>query len=222
VHNKAFHALKRAASYFNSRTAKPHRRGAFHSIAHGVSFGGGQEVSVTDYFCNLSNRQHRSLGPYSHPKRKRADDILNWLMERSAIQRICKHASGKQHPLTLSPIAVLKPMLVLEGFRIYGRQNYEYVKKTVEDIRKELPAFDNPMTKRSGLPNPLIQPWGHRQRHPLTKTSPTSHRPGARSQQSAILTRNSEGISCSRRSRPCCGVSTLLHNPHPLSTHNSL
>jgi hypothetical protein len=45
VHNKAFHALKRAASYFNSRTAKPHRRGAFHSIAHSVSFGGGQEVS---------------------------------------------------------------------------------------------------------------------------------------------------------------------------------
>ena len=45
VHNKAFHALKRAASYFNSRAAKPHRCGAFHSIAHGVSFGGGQEVS---------------------------------------------------------------------------------------------------------------------------------------------------------------------------------
>ena len=27
VHNKAFHALKRAAYYFNSRAAKPHRRG---------------------------------------------------------------------------------------------------------------------------------------------------------------------------------------------------
>jgi hypothetical protein len=64
VHNKAFHALKRVASYFNSRAAKPHRRGAFHSIPHGVSFGGGQEVSVTDIFANLSNGQNRSQGPY--------------------------------------------------------------------------------------------------------------------------------------------------------------
>ena len=64
VHNKAFRALKRAAYYFNSRAAKPHRRGAFHSIAHGVSFGGGQEVSELELFMKLSNRQHRSLGPY--------------------------------------------------------------------------------------------------------------------------------------------------------------
>ena len=45
VHNKGFRALKRAVSYFNSRAAKPHRCGAFHSIVHGISFGGGQEVS---------------------------------------------------------------------------------------------------------------------------------------------------------------------------------
>ena len=35
-------------------------------------------------------------------------------------------------------------MLVLEGFRIYRRQNYEYVKKTVEDIQKELLALRQP------------------------------------------------------------------------------
>jgi hypothetical protein len=64
VHNKAFDALKRAAYYFNSRAAKPHRHSAFHSIAHGVSFGGGQEVSELELFTKLSNRQHRSLGPY--------------------------------------------------------------------------------------------------------------------------------------------------------------
>ena len=45
VHKKAYKAIQRVASYFNSRAAKPHRRGTFHSIAHGLSFGGGQEVS---------------------------------------------------------------------------------------------------------------------------------------------------------------------------------
>ena len=42
-------------------------------------------------------------------------------------------------------------MLILEGFRIYGRQNYEYVKKTVEDIRKELPSLRQPYDEAVGV-----------------------------------------------------------------------
>ena len=45
VHKEAFKALKKAASHFNQRPAKPNICSNFHSIAHSISFGGGQVMS---------------------------------------------------------------------------------------------------------------------------------------------------------------------------------
>ena len=45
VHKEAFDALKKAVLHFNQRPAKPNICGDFHSIAHGISFGGKQVVS---------------------------------------------------------------------------------------------------------------------------------------------------------------------------------
>ena len=42
-------------------------------------------------------------------------------------------------------------MLILEGFKVYGGKNYEYVKNTVKDIRKELPALRQRYDERVGV-----------------------------------------------------------------------
>ncbi|KAF8332937.1 hypothetical protein F5887DRAFT_1080538 [Amanita rubescens] len=44
THDAAFGLLKKESVYFNARRRPKHRRGAFPSIAHGISYGGGQEV----------------------------------------------------------------------------------------------------------------------------------------------------------------------------------
>jgi hypothetical protein len=84
VHKDAFEALLKAAIYFNSTPVEPHTRGNFHSIAHGLSFGGGQQVAG-----------------FLRQRGEAADNELNCLMENKAIQRICNHASGKPCPLNL-------------------------------------------------------------------------------------------------------------------------
>lgn len=71
-------------------------------------------------------------------------------MERSAIQRICNHASGKRRLLPRQHSSV-ETLLVLEAFKIYGRKHYEYVKETVENIRKELPALRQPYDEAVGV-----------------------------------------------------------------------
>ena len=78
VHKEAFKALFKAAKYFNEMPVKPHMHGNFHSIAHRISFGGGQQTAG---FL-------RQWG-------EAADNELNCLMQNKAIQRICNHASGK-------------------------------------------------------------------------------------------------------------------------------
>ena len=42
-------------------------------------------------------------------------------------------------------------MLILEGFKVYGQKNYEYVKNMVEDIQKELPALRQHYDERVGV-----------------------------------------------------------------------
>jgi hypothetical protein len=90
-----FEALKTAASSLNlSKEKKKHRRGEFPAVAHGISFGGGQEVS----------RIRRGwLGPLSaliqaprHLKHtKENEDILEGLMLNKDVQRVCKFGSRK-------------------------------------------------------------------------------------------------------------------------------
>jgi hypothetical protein len=50
AHHRVFKRLKRASSYFTSRAVARHRRGIFPSIAHGISFGGGQQVRKSSLF----------------------------------------------------------------------------------------------------------------------------------------------------------------------------
>ena len=46
ANRRALKLLRKASTYFTARTVKPHRRGTFPSVAHGISFGGGQQVSA--------------------------------------------------------------------------------------------------------------------------------------------------------------------------------
>ena len=50
VHAEALKVLKEASIYYNNRVNPEHRRGIFPSVAHGVSFGGGQEVRCAGFF----------------------------------------------------------------------------------------------------------------------------------------------------------------------------
>jgi hypothetical protein len=77
VHNESFKALNKAVQFLNQTPAEPHLRGEFHSIAHGISFGGGQQEA----------------GPLCQSEA--AYNELNSLMENNTIQRMCNHASGK-------------------------------------------------------------------------------------------------------------------------------
>lgn len=46
VQADAFVGLDAEAPYFNAKQMSAHRRGTFPSIAHGISYGGGQKVRV--------------------------------------------------------------------------------------------------------------------------------------------------------------------------------
>ncbi|KAF8325600.1 hypothetical protein F5887DRAFT_901156, partial [Amanita rubescens] len=75
THDAAFGLLKKESVYFNARRRPKHRRGAFPSIAHGISYGGGQE-------------EPRHL---RHSQRTEA--ALERLLAEGPIQRICNYAS---------------------------------------------------------------------------------------------------------------------------------
>jgi hypothetical protein len=61
VHNNAFDLLQNAASRLSfSDQESSHRRGSFPSIAHGISFGGGQRVGISIWLA--INRTKRSSG----------------------------------------------------------------------------------------------------------------------------------------------------------------
>lgn len=47
THDAAFGLLKKEAAYFKARRSRKHRRGTFPSVAHGISYGGGQEVRLS-------------------------------------------------------------------------------------------------------------------------------------------------------------------------------
>ncbi|KAN0111296.1 hypothetical protein V8E52_008671, partial [Russula decolorans] len=84
------------------------RCGHFPTIAHGLSFGGGQQVPG---FLRHS------------PKRER---VLRELMGRRSIQCICNFASSMYVQLCLACIY----MTCLESFEAHGRKNYNYMKAT--------------------------------------------------------------------------------------------
>ncbi|KAF8324494.1 hypothetical protein F5887DRAFT_902786 [Amanita rubescens] len=78
VHNDAFGILGDVASklYFSDEE-RLHRRGFYPSIAHGISFGGGQ--------CEPQYLKHRYM---------EREEEMEALMNKPSIQRICKFASS--------------------------------------------------------------------------------------------------------------------------------
>jgi hypothetical protein len=95
--NEAFTALKAAAGRmaFTGKESA-HRRGDFPSVAHGISFGGGQKVGPP--LCLLGWYPRESLQEPCHLHHSEAKvAVLEDLMENPSIQRICNFPSGK-HP----------------------------------------------------------------------------------------------------------------------------
>ncbi|KAF8332226.1 hypothetical protein F5887DRAFT_894582 [Amanita rubescens] len=113
VQADAFVGLEEEAEYFNAKYTRIHKRGNFPSIAHGISYGGGQQV----------------------PRHLRHSDqtnaALNRLIGRHSIQRICNYAS--------------------EGFKAYSRRNYNYVKGTMEEIKKRNVGLRRPYDDQAGV-----------------------------------------------------------------------
>jgi hypothetical protein len=95
IPEEAFKLLQSAAgqmSYNPKETSN--RRGSFPTVAHGISFGGGQQVSlvfsgpfpsVTILWQEPRHLRHES---------KEKEEALESLMKQKAIQRVCGFASG--------------------------------------------------------------------------------------------------------------------------------
>jgi hypothetical protein len=94
VHAEAFVLLRNVASRLSfSDQECSHRRGLFPSIAHGLSFGGGQQVCVSVSAINLTKSCCQEPQYLSHRTEKREEE-MEVLMNQSSIQRICKFASS--------------------------------------------------------------------------------------------------------------------------------
>lgn len=95
VHDDAFGILEDVASklYFSDEE-RSHRRGFFPSIAHGISFGGGQCVRIFNFLdinpAKLCQQEPQYL---KHPYEEREAE-MEALMKKPSIQRICKFASS--------------------------------------------------------------------------------------------------------------------------------
>ncbi|KAF8328034.1 hypothetical protein F5887DRAFT_898068 [Amanita rubescens] len=113
VQKHALKALNKASAYFTRRPTAPHRRGTFPSIAHGISYGGGQP-------------EPRHL---SHSEA--TNGVLNRLLNKKSIQRICSNAS--------------------HGFMAYGQRNYEYMRATVDAIKTNSPSLKRPYDSHVGV-----------------------------------------------------------------------
>ena len=92
AHRRALQLFRRAAQYFASRRVAPHRRGVFPTLAHGISFGGGQQVRAR---VSLSDHLTRCVQRPRHLRHSgRTARALNRLMQSRSIVRICNYASG--------------------------------------------------------------------------------------------------------------------------------
>ena len=91
-HDEVLSLLQNAASASFS-ASMTHRRGNFPSVAHGLSFGGGQKAGYILKFIPLttliSEQEPR------HLKHSKANFVLlESLVRNKSVQRICKYASG--------------------------------------------------------------------------------------------------------------------------------
>lgn len=93
--NKATVALQKAADKISARAKRTtHRRGTFPSLAHGISFGGGQKVSPCAVPCISALMRYQRPQFLKHASRTVAR-VLDELALDEAVQRVCKYASCK-------------------------------------------------------------------------------------------------------------------------------
>lgn len=91
VQDGAFKVLDLTAAVLPDRLKKAHRRGTHPSLAHGLSFGGGQKVPIASFlnFPMLTSLQKPRFIKHS----RATTEVLEGLMGNGFIQRICKNAS---------------------------------------------------------------------------------------------------------------------------------